>query len=487
MWRPWWLDAVRDGLNDAVSRSACSEEPAFSLTVIAVLALGIGLNTAVFTLLKSLALSPLAGVEGSARLGVVLNETRAGRRGGLSYPDYQYIRDHDRAFSGLTGSALASVNVGLGSRAQRAVGELVTGNYFQQLGVHAQIGRTLLPSDDVAPGQHPVVVLSDALWRRTFAADPEIVGRTVHLNTVPMTVVGVADAVFHGTIVSFDTGVFVPLMMAPQVGLSMPSAGPDILDDKDAMFLMVLGRLRPGQTLASAAAQMSLLSTQLRREAAVTTVDRDVRVLPIWQSPYGAQTYMLPAVFVMGAMGVLLLVIVCANVAGLVLVRGVSRRGELAMRLALGASSGRVLRLLLVENLVLAVPGAAVGLALVWFGLPLLFSSTTAVSAPGQLFFNLALDRYVSHSRCWPRAPAPSLWFRAGLARRADRPARRHQRRAVTARRREGENACRPGRGTRRRSPRVAGRVRACRPKPRCGSCRRRRLRRHERDLDCPG
>ena len=396
VWRPWWLDAARDGLNDVrFAIRVLGKSPAFSLTVIAVLALGIGLNTAVFTLLKSLALSPLAGVEGSARLGVVLNETRAGRRGGLSYPDYQYLRDHDRAFTGLTGSALASVNVGLGSRAERTVGELVTGNYFQQLGVRAQIGRTLLPSDDMAPGQHPVVVLSDALWHRTFAADPGIVGRTVHLNTVPMTVVGVADPAFHGTIVSFDTGVFAPLMMAPQVGLSTPSAGSDILDDKDAMFLMVLGRLRPGQTLASAAAQMSLLSNQLKRDAALTSVERDVRVIPIWQSPYGAQTYMLPAVFVMGAMGALLLVIVCSNVAGLVLVRGVSRRGELAMRLALGASKGRVLRLLLVENLVLAVPGAAAGLALVWFGLPLLFSNTTATAAPGRLFFNLALDRYV--------------------------------------------------------------------------------------------
>jgi predicted permease len=396
VWRPWWLDAFRDGLTDVrFAVRVLLKSPVFSLTVTAVLALGIGLNTAVFTMLKSLALTPLAGVERSARLGVVLNETRTGRRAGLSYPDYQYIRDHDQSFTGLTGSALASVNVGLGSRAERVVGELVTGNYFQQLGVRASIGRTLLPSDDVAPGRHPVVVLSDALWRRRFAADSGIVGRTVHLNTVPMTVVGVADAAFHGTIVSFDTGVFVPLMMAPQVGLSMPSAGLDILDDKDATFLMVLGWLRPGQTLSSAGAQMSLLSNQLKREAAVTTVERAVKVIPIWQSPYGAQTYMLPAVVVMSAMGVLLLVIVCANIAGLVLVRGVSRRAELAMRLALGAPGRRVMRLLLVENLVLAVPGAVAGLALVWFGLPFLFSSTVAVAAPGQLFFNLAVDRYV--------------------------------------------------------------------------------------------
>jgi predicted permease len=396
VWRPWWLDAFRDGLIDVrYAFRVLVKSPAFSLTVIAVLALGIGLNTAVFTLLKSLALSPLAGVEGSARLGVVLNETRAGRRTGLSYPEYRYIRDHDRAFRGLTGSALASVNVGLGNRAERVVGELVSGNYFSELGVSAQIGRTLLPSDEVAPGQHPVVVLSDALWRRRFAADPRILGQTVHLNTVPMTVVGVADAAFHGTIVSFDTGVFVPLMMTPQIGLSGLSAGPDVLDDRQATFLMVLGRLAPGHTLASAGAEISLLSRQLKDEAAATAIEHDVKVIPIWQSPFGAQTYMLPAVLVMTAMGALLLVIVCANIAGLVLVRGVSRRGELAMRLALGATRGRVLRLLLVENLVLAIPGAAAGLVMVWFGLPLLFSNTSAAAAPGQLFFNFALDRYV--------------------------------------------------------------------------------------------
>ena len=396
VWRPWWLDAFRDGLIDVrYALRVLVKSPGFSLTVITVLAIGIGLNTAVFTLLKSLALNPLAGVQSSARLGVVLNETRAGRRTGLSYPEYRYIRDHDRAFAGLTGSALVSVNVGLGSHAERVVGELVTGNYFRQLGVGAQIGRTLLPSDEVAPGQHPVVVLSNALWRRRFAADPAIVGQIVHLNTVPMTVVGVADAAFHGTIVSFDTGVFAPLMMAPQIGLAIPSQRPDVLDDRDAMFLMVLGRLAAGQTLSSAGAQMSLLSNQLKDEASVTALERDLKVIPIWQSPYGAQTYMLPAVLVMGAMAALLLVIVCANIAGLVLVRGVSRRGELAMRLALGATRGRVLRLLLVENLVLAGPGAAAGLVLVWLGLPLLFSSSTAAAGPGQLFFNFAVDRYV--------------------------------------------------------------------------------------------
>jgi putative ABC transport system permease protein len=396
VWKPWWIEAPRDWLNDVrYAIRVLAKSPAFSLIVVAVLTLGIGLNAAVFTLLKSLALSPLSGVEGSARMGVVLNETRTGRREGLSYPDYHYIREHDRAFTGLTGSAYTAIKLGLGNRAQRITGELVTGNYFQLLGVRAQLGRTLLPRDEVAPGRHPFVVLNDGLWRRTFGGDPDIVGKTIHLNAFPMTVVGVAEATFHGTVVSSDGEVFAPLMMAQQVGLSVPAENRDVLSDRHANFLMVLGHLRPGITLATAGAQMAGLSNQLKRDAAVSDVDRDVKVIPIWRSPYGAQTYMLPGVMVLSAMGALLLLIVCANISGLVLVRGVSRRGEVAVRLALGATRARILRLLLVENLVLAVPGAMFGLALVWLGMPLLYPHNAAAAAPGRLFLDLSVDRLV--------------------------------------------------------------------------------------------
>src|SRR5262245_52759047 len=176
VWTPWWIDSLRDWLTDVrYAIRVLAKSPAFSLTVVSVLALGIGLNAAVFTLLKSLALSPLSGVERSAGLAVVLNESRQGRRLGLSYPDYVDIRDRNQAFTGLTASAFTSVNVGLGNRARRLMGELVSGNYFQELGVQAQLGRTLQPSDDVAPGKHPVVVLSDGLWRREFSADRDIV------------------------------------------------------------------------------------------------------------------------------------------------------------------------------------------------------------------------------------------------------------------------------------------------------------------------
>src|SRR5262245_16599248 len=149
VWTPWWVDAFHDLLSDArYGIRALAKKPAFSLTVVAVLTLGIGLNAAVFTILKGIALRPLAGVERSARLAVVFGETSTGRPVRVSYADYRHLRDYDRAFADLFGTSLATVNLGRGRNARQVWGELVTGNYFQVLGVRAALGRTLLPSDE---------------------------------------------------------------------------------------------------------------------------------------------------------------------------------------------------------------------------------------------------------------------------------------------------------------------------------------------------
>jgi macrolide transport system ATP-binding/permease protein len=395
VWNPPWLDAMRDQLADVrYALRVIKRSPGFSIAVMAVLALGISLNAAVFTLLKSIALNPLAGVADSASLGVVVAETSAGRQTAVSYPDYEYLRDHDHAFSGLIGSALVGVSVGEGRDVERVMAELVTGNYFQVLGVGAQLGRTLLPSDHHAAGEHPVVVLSDGLWRRAFGADPDIVGKTIRLDAYPLTVVGVADAAFHGTIVSFDIEAFVPMMMADYVGVTQ-ERGANLLTNRRAPWVMVTGRLRPGVTLGSASAQMGVLSAQMAREDAAGDLAQAFKAIPIWQSPFGAQTYMLPAVVVMSVTGILLLLLVCANIAALVLVRGVSRRGELAVRLALGATRARLVRLLFLENLVLAVPGAALGLFAAWRGLPFLWAATSASGAPARIYLNVSIDGLV--------------------------------------------------------------------------------------------
>jgi predicted permease len=400
VWIPSWLDAVRDLLSDVrYSIRVLAKSPAFALTVIAVLTLGIGVNAAVFTMLKGMALAPLAGIANSSQLGIIVNETDKGRQAGLSYHDYQYVRDHDTAFSGLAASGFTIVNLGRGRSAKPIYAELVSGNYFQVLGIRAGRGRTLLPSDEVAPGRHPFVVINDGFWKRDFGTDPDILGKTLEVNNYQLTIVGVTDPTFHGTIGGYDVELFIPVMMTPQLGINVgglqTGASADILGDRGAGILDVLGYLQPDVTFARAAAQIDTLSAALAREAALAGVAQQLKVLRIWQSPYGGQAKVLPILIVLGVMGVLVLLIACANIAGLVLVRGVSRRGEIAVRLALGATRARVMRLLILENLVLAVPGAILGVMLAFGSIPVLIQASDTMAAPQRLFFNIHFDRVV--------------------------------------------------------------------------------------------
>jgi predicted permease len=389
VWRGRWIEIVTDFWQDVrFGVRMLIKNPGFSLVVIAVLTLGIGGNAAVFSLFKGLALKPIPGVDRSSSIGVIVSRMSSGRQVSVSYPDYEYFRDHDRSFTGLAATDMLPFSLGLGSSGERVWGELVSGNYFQLLGVGAQLGRTLLPSDDVAPGKHPVVVIGDGLWRRALGADPNIVGKTIQINAKPMTVVGVADRAFQGSIVSLVMELFIPIMMQPQF------SPPDRLEQRAARMLIVFGRLRPGIDRATATAQLQVLANQLDADQPVANTTYRAHVLPMWQSPYGAQTYILPVVLAMMVMGVLVLLVVCANVANLVLVRGISRRGELAVRIALGASRRRILRLLLVENLVLAIPSAIAGVMLAGAVLPWL-AAGAASAAPMRVSLDTSADGFV--------------------------------------------------------------------------------------------
>jgi len=399
VWTPWWVEAAHDRVSDLrYAIRTLAKNPAFALTVIAVLTVGIGLNAAVFTMLKAIAFKPLAGVDRSAKLVSIFRETASGRQLPLSYPDYQYVRDHDHAFSGLMGSVLEEVGLGQGQSTRSLWGELVTGNFFDVLGVGAERGRALLPSDEAGPGRQPVVVLSDGLWRRDFGADPEIVGKTIDINSFPLTIVGVADPSFHGTTVVFDTEVYIPITMAPQLGFtfgSQQTTPSGILGDRRATVFFPKGFLRPRTTFASGAGQIEALGAVLSRDRPIADVAEHLRTVPFWQTPGGVSKEMLPTLLVLTPMGLLVLTIACANIAGLVLVRGLSRRGEIAVRLALGAPRTRVVRLMIVENLVLALTGAFLGVLLASYGIPLLASYAEALAAPRRVFFNLAVDRMV--------------------------------------------------------------------------------------------
>jgi putative ABC transport system permease protein len=395
-----WSNVFTDLVNDVrYAVRALAKNPGFSATVIAVLTLGISLNAAVFTMLKSIALSPIAGVERSSQLTTVYRETTSGRALSMSYPDYQYVRDHSQVFSGLMGSSLATVGLGRDHRSRALFAELVTGNYFQVLGVSAARGRTLFPSDEIGPGQHPVVVLSDGLWRRDYAADPAIVGKTLRVNDQAMTIVGVVEPSFHGTTVVYDVELYIPVTMAVDLGFTFGSrqtTASGVFADRAALLFEPQGFLRPGVTRENAGAQLDALWAGQASERSLADASERLRVVAFRNSPGGAALQLVPTLAALSVMGLLVLMIACANIAGLVLVRGIARRGEIAVRLALGATRARIVRLLVIENLVLAVPGAILGVVLASGGIPLLVGYAEALAAPRRVFFNIGVDRLVN-------------------------------------------------------------------------------------------
>ena len=399
VWTPRWLDALRDLTSDIrYGARSLLRKPAFSLAVLGVLALGIGLNTAVFTILKSVALAPLAGVPRAAGLVVLHGENAAGRAVRVSYPDFRHLREQGTALDGLFGTIVMKANLGRGRGARQLWGEFVSGNYFEVLGVRAAVGRTLRADDERGAGQDPVVVISHGLWLREFGGDPAAVGRTIDVNNQPLTIVGVADPAFHGTTVVYDVELFVPVTMGPQLGFTFGSdAGtPDgILNDGRAAMFFPHGYLREGVSREAAAASLEAVWTALAAGRSGSGAAERIRVVSFLRAPNGAPSYVLPTLGVLSAMGLLVLGTACANVAGLVLVRGMSRRGELAMRLALGASRGRIVRLLMVENLLLALPGAALGVALAYRSIPLLVGYAERLAAPLRLHFNTGMDGFV--------------------------------------------------------------------------------------------
>jgi predicted permease len=387
VWRGHVVERVLDIWQDVrYATRLLGRSPGHAIAVILVLALGIGTNISVFTLFSAVFLRPLPGVDRANNLAVIVGRGAPDDRiVTLSYPDYQYLRQHDRAFAGMAVMSPAPMSLGFGTNGERVWGEIVSDNYFDVLGVKTALGRALMPSDDPLSGGNPAVVISDGLWHRSFAADPAVVGRTVQINTRPFTVVGVAAHGFHGTMVGVRDDLFVPLG-------AMTTR--DRLESTDNRWLIVMGHLSPGVKLARAKAETHALAIQLAKAEPSPEVNKRADVIPLWQSPYGAQTFVLPIVVVLGVMGGLVLLVVCSNLANLVLARGLDRRGEVAVRLALGASRIRIVRLLLLENLMLALPAAAVGLLVAGVLASLDTSQRQVASfAPSQI--DISIDAWV--------------------------------------------------------------------------------------------
>jgi putative ABC transport system permease protein len=378
-----------------------AKQPGFTAAVVLTLALGIGANTAVFSLVNATIFQRLP-VPNRDRL-VYVNRGN----GVFSYPGYVWLRDGNQVLEGFAawGGIAASFNIG--DSAELLTGVIVTGNFFDILGIRAEQGRLITPADDVKPGGHPVAVISHDFWQTRFAGAPDIVGREVRLNGHPFTIIGVTPAGFPGPRLGPVRHLYVPMMMQPI--MRPPRAGysgemnPDLLNHRSNSWLSGVGRLKPGVTVEQARAQLDTLANTFAQT--LTTNGPPPRhtatVVPIDQGDATERRQMVSVALLLGAVVGAVLLIGCANIANLLLSRAASRRRELAVRLAIGASRTRIVRQLLAESLLLSLIGGVAGVGLAWA----LVRGFQAAPPPGGVLagFDFSLDQRV-------------LWFSFALS-----------------------------------------------------------------------
>jgi macrolide transport system ATP-binding/permease protein len=363
------------------------KNPGFTAIAVLTLALGIGGNATVFSWIRAVILNPLPGVEHSAQMVAIETVMPSGEYHTSSYPDYRDFRDLNHGFSSLIGFELVGVDLSIRNQAppERVWGLIVTENYFDSLGVQPALGRVFHAEPNQALNSDPDIVLGYGLWQRLFGSDRNVVGRTVHINGHPFTVIGVAPRAFFGTIAGLDAQYFVPMMMQPAV---LP--GED-LEWRPPTFVHIMGRLLPGVTIAQAQAEMSGLARQLEREYPNPNTAEGVGVYvgPVWKAHYGVQDFLRSVLAFLMIVAMLVLLIACVNVANLLLARATAREKEMAVRAALGAGSGRLIRQMLVESLLLALAGGIGGIFLALWGVNLLAAFLPPVHLPIALGANV--------------------------------------------------------------------------------------------------
>ena len=360
--------------------------PGFSVMAVLCLTLGIGANAAVFSWVEGILFRPYPAVSHQEQL-LALTGTARAESGptDISWPDLLDLQRSCTLIDSFIVSKIMGTTLSNGDRAEVMVGSIVSANYFDAIGVHPILGRGFEPGEDSGRNAHPVTVISFQLWQGRFKGDPQIIGKTQRLNNVEHTIVGVMPDGFYGTFVGWAVQFWVPASMEENF-----EAGGYKLEDRSARWIEAYVRLKPGVTRAQAQQEISAVARRLEADYPETNRGRGIKLWPLWQTPFNNSGTLLPTLEIMVAVVVFVLLITCANVGNLLLVRSFARRHEMTVRLAIGAGRGRLLKQLLTEGLILSAFGAAGGLvATHWcsHALVLLFPARggVAMHLPGEI------------------------------------------------------------------------------------------------------
>jgi predicted permease len=343
--------------------------PGFVMVAVLCLTLGIGANAAVFSWIEGLLLRPFAKVQHQDRLVVLVGTTHAARdKGGngsgyeaVSWPDFLDYQRSCTLFDAFIADKIVGTTLSVGDKAERMAGSVVSSNYFDALGVHPILGRGFQPEEDVGRNAHPLTVISYWVWKEKFHNDPGVIGKTQMLNGVQHTIIGVAPEGFYGTFVGWPIQFWVPASMQ-----EVFEPGGYKLEDRNQTWIEGFARLKPGVTIAQAQEEVAAVAGRLETEYPATNRGRGVQLLPLWKAPFNAAYELLPVLSVALAVVFFVLLIACANVSNLLLVRSFARRREMSVRLAIGATRQRLARQLLTEGLIISMMAAAGGVLLAW-------------------------------------------------------------------------------------------------------------------------
>ena len=348
-----WLEHLKRDLLYAVR--VLFRSPGFAAVAVFSLALGIGVNALIFSVVNALVLRPLPIDHPEQVVFVASPNSRPGN----SFPNYRDIRDRNQSFSGLLAYRISIMELETGNHAERIWGYLATGNYFDVLGVRPVIGRLFHQDDDLNPGASPYAVLSYQAWQRRFGGDPAIVGQTIRINRQPFTVLGVAPSGFHGTELFYWPEIWVPMMMQAQIEVGNPW-----LESRGAFNAWVVGRLKPGISVAQATTDLNSIAADLARQYPAQDDGLEFKFARpglIGDAIGGpARSFALGVLALAG----LVLLATCTNLAGLLIARASDRRREIAIRLSIGATRWRIVRQMLTESLLISLLGGAAGYAL---------------------------------------------------------------------------------------------------------------------------